>query len=71
MSLTELKTNQRCVIQKLPELKLLNSLGIREGTTVTVMSRQPLKGPLVVQLGRRCIALGRDITDQIFVGEVS
>ena len=71
MSLTELRTNRRCVIQTLPALKLLDSLGLREGATITVMSKQPLKGPLVVQLGRRCIALGRDITDQILVNEVS
>lgn len=71
MPLSELKLNRRGIIKSLPQMKLLDSLGLREGTTIVILSRQPLNGPLVIQLGRRSIALGRDISDQIHVDEVS
>lgn len=71
MPLSELKLNRRGIIKSLPQMKLLDSLGLREGTTIMILSRQPLNGPLVIQLGRRSIALGRDISDQIHVDEVS
>lgn len=71
MPLSELKLNRRGIIKSLPQMKLLDSLGLREGTTIMILSRQPLNGPLVIQLGRRSIALGRDISDHIHVDEVS
>lgn len=70
MSLNEVSISQSCTIQNIPSLGLLGSLGIREGATVTVVSRHPLQGPLVIRLGRRCIALDRNVASQITVAGV-
>lgn len=59
------------MIEKLPSNHLLKSLGVREGITVSVMSRQPLGGPIVIQIGKRSIAIARDVAEQIVVREVS
>lgn len=69
MTLANISINRRCVIQQLPPTLLLESLGLREGLTVALLSRQPMDGPVVVQIGRRCIAIARDIASQIIVQE--
>lgn len=71
MPLYQFKKNRRCMIEKLPSNHLLKSLGVREGITVSVMSRQPLGGPIVIQIGKRSIAIARDVAEQIVVREVS
>lgn len=71
MSLYTLAKAHRCVIEKLPEITMLNSLGLREGISVTVKSKQPLGGPIVIQIGNRCIAVAKDVAEKIVVKEVS
>ncbi|AOY75824.1 FeoA family protein [Clostridium formicaceticum] len=71
MPLYHLQKNNRCMIEKLPVNHLLKSLGVREGMTVSVMSRQPMGGPIVIGIGKRSIAIARDVAEQIFVKEVN
>ncbi len=70
MPLYELKAKQRGIIEEVPAMGLLNSLGVRKGMAVSVMSRQPLGGPIVVKLGSTCLAMARDVAEQIEVKEV-
>ncbi|WP_031516007.1 FeoA family protein [Desulfofalx alkaliphila] len=70
MLLYALKKAHRCVIEKTPPFAILNSLGLREGITVTVKSKQPLGGPIVVELGNRSIAVAKDVAEKIIVKEV-
>lgn len=57
-------------IEKMPDLHLLKALGFRKGTQFTIQSKQPLKGPIVVKVGKRCIAIDYDIARTIQIEEV-
>ena len=70
MSLYKMKANNRCFIESLPNVPLMNSLGFRMGIQVEVQSRQPWGGPVVVRVGNRCIAVAREFAEQITVREV-
>lgn len=69
MSLYRLKNKTACVIESMPVLALLNSMGVREGIKLIVKSKQPLGGPMVVQVGNRNIAIAKDIAESIVVRE--
>lgn len=71
MSLYQLNKNCRCKIEKIPSIHLLKSLGVREGLTVSIMSKQPLGGPIIIQMGKRSLAIAKNVAEQIFVGEVN
>jgi Fe2+ transport system protein FeoA len=48
----------------------LQVLGIREGQTVKVLSKQPLRGPLTISIGGNCqMTLGRGMAYKIMVEE--
>jgi ferrous iron transport protein A len=71
MSLYQLQKSKQCTIYQIPSIDLLNAIGVRRGISVKVLTRQPFGGPIVIQVGRRSIALARDIAEQILVEEVS
>ena len=49
----------------------LQILGIREGQTVKVLSKQPLRGPLTISIGGNCqMTLGRGMAHKIMVEEL-
>ncbi len=58
-------------IEKLPNSHLLKVLGFRKGTQFTIQSKQPFKGPIVVKVGNRSIAIDYDIASEILVEEVA
>ncbi len=70
MPLYQLKSRQKCIIEKIPQVSLLQSLGLREGLALLVMARQPFGGPVVVQFGKRSIAIAKELAEQIEVKEV-
>lgn len=45
----------------------LRTLGIREGKPITVITSQPLGGPLVVEVEGRKITIGRGMAQKIVV----
>lgn len=45
----------------------MRSMGLREGSTVTVVTVQPFRGPLVVRIGRQCVTLGRGMAEKVRV----
>jgi DtxR family Mn-dependent transcriptional regulator len=49
----------------------LRSMGLHEGKTLYVVSRQPLGGPVVVKVGNTTIAIGRGAASKIIVGAKS
>ncbi len=70
MSIYQFKGKNSCIIEKMPQVPLLSSLGLREGMKVKVLSKQPLGGPIVVSMGNRSIAIAKDVANQILVKEV-
>lgn len=71
MSLTFGKQRSKYRIEKLPDSHLLKALGLRKGTEFTLHTKHPFKGPVVVKVGCRCIAIDHDIAKDIIVEEVS
>lgn len=68
MSLYELKKSDRCKVGSTPKNNgLLNSIGVREGKNVSVVTKQPLGGPIIIQVDKRSIAIAKDIACQIEV----
>lgn len=48
-------------------LRYLSQLGMVPGATVTVVSRAPLNGPLLVLVGDANYAIGRDVAERVIV----
>ena len=51
-------------------IRRLQVLGIREGQTVKVLSKQPLRGPLTICVGNCQMTLGRGMAHKIMVEEL-
>jgi hypothetical protein len=60
------------IITEIPEIPLLNSLGIRSGTRIKLLNRYVLGGPVLLRVeGAYTVALGKDIAGLITVSQVS
>ena len=58
------------IIKELPDSHLLKVLGFRKGTKFMVQSKQPINGPIVVQVGSRSVAIDYGVAKEILVEEV-
>ena len=59
-------------VASVPEIGLLQNLGLRVGTTITVQNRYILGGPVLLRVnGAYSVAVGKDIAIQIAVKEVA
>ena len=59
MPLYTVKRNQRVRLLSMPEDQQLTQIGLRQGMTLTVISRHPLGGPIVVRIEQRDIAIDK------------
>jgi len=67
-NLYEAKKNSTFQVDSTPEIGLLESLGLRAGTQITVQNRYALGGPVLLRVeGAYSIAVGKDIAKQIAV----
>ena len=48
----------------------LRVMGIREGQTITIISKQPFKGPITIKIGSCQTTLGRGMANKILVEEI-
>ena len=73
-NLTSLKGNDKAIIKKLEGghgfQRKLRIMGIREGQTVKVDSKQPLMGPLTISVGNTQMTIGRGMAHKIIVEEL-
>src|SRR5699024_9383435 len=58
MTLYNLNKEDRCTIVSLPDVGLLQSLGIRKGMNVNITNKQPLGGPVIVQKDKKILLMG-------------
>lgn len=67
--LSELKYGQEGIVKDVVgDLKFkIAGMGIRIGKRVKMLSKQPLKGPIVVLVDENNTSLGRGIADKIIV----
>ncbi|TCT12989.1 ferrous iron transport protein A [Natranaerovirga pectinivora] len=71
MSLYKFNKKENCIIDELPTNDLLLALGLRKGVTVSVLTRQPFGGPIVVKMNNRSIAIDKNVAEQIMARLVS
>lgn len=71
LPLTEVETGKKVIIKEIVAgiglIKRLESLNIRIGKIIKVISATPFRGPLVVDVGGSKVALGRGLAERIFV----
>lgn len=62
--------NQEYIVYKVPDIGILNSLGICPGTVIGKIKKFKLGGPVLISLATRQVALGMDVAQGIVVVEV-
>ena len=67
--LSEMKYEETVVIKSIgSDLRAqVAGMGIREGKEVKMMSKQPLKGPVVIMVDRSNASIGRGLANKIMV----
>ena len=74
MPLTQLHRNKKAKIVRLDGgsgfQRKLRVMGIREGQAISIISKQPFRGPLTIDLNGNQITLGRGMANKILVEEL-
>lgn len=70
--ITELKTGAQAIVVSLNgghnfQQKLRN-MGIREGKSITVVTKQPFGGPIVIEIDGHRTTIGKGMAQKIIVG---
>ena len=67
--LSEMKFGEKGVVKTIPsDLRShVTGMGIRLNKPIEISSKQPMKGPVVVNAGNSSISLGRKIAEKIIV----
>ena len=69
-NLYQAKKNGSFQVDSMPDISLLESLGVRVGTRVTIQNRYALGGPVLLRVEDAFeVAVGKDIATQIAVKE--
>ena len=72
INLYEAAKKREFAVISVPDIGLLESLGIRAGSKITVQNRYALGGPVLLQVeSAYSVALGKDIAKQIEVAELA
>ena len=71
-NLYEAKKRGNFTITSVPNIELLENLGVRAGTQITIQSRYAFGGPVLLRIeDAYSVALGKDIAKQISVQELN
>jgi len=71
-NLYEAKAKHAFLVASVPDIRLLESLGVRAGTRITVQNRYAWGGPVLLRVeGAYSVAVGKDIAKQIAVRELA
>jgi len=71
ISLYDAKANKPVLITAVPDIGLLENLGVRVGTRVMIQSRYAWGGPVLLRVEDSfAVAIGKDIAVQISAQEV-
>ena len=71
ISLYEAEKRKAYQVASVPDIPLLENMGLRPGANIAVQNRYALGGPALVRVeGAYDLALGKDIAKQIAVKEV-
>ncbi|MHC1585258.1 MAG: FeoA family protein [Candidatus Syntropharchaeia archaeon] len=71
ITLAQMNPGERGVVRQVlggwGQQRHLRSLGIREGKVVRIMTKQPARGPIVVEVDGNQIAIGRGVAMKVLV----
>lgn len=70
MDLSKVENKKVYKIISIPDVDVLESLGIREGDTVTKKHTYAFGGPTVVKIDDREVAMGGKVASRVIVEEV-
>ena len=67
--LSEMKIDEQGIVKKIPEdlRNYVTGMGLRLNKPVEITSKQPMNGPIVVNVGNSSISLGRNLSEKIIV----
>ena len=69
-NLDDLKKTQQAYVYRIPEHTILPVLGFRHGKKITLKSKHPFGGPLVVEISGRRVAISRKLASKVkLIGE--
>jgi len=72
LNLYQAKKNGVFQVISIPDVSLLENLGLRQGTQIMIQSRYSLGGPVLLRVENAfTVAIGKDIATQIEVKEVT
>ena len=55
------KKHEQYLLNECPNDSLLKAMGVRAGLKVSVVSKQPMGGPIVIRIKKRDIALDKSL----------
>ena len=71
IDLYEAAKNKTLQVVKIPDIGLMESLGLRPGTLLTIKNKYGFGGPVLLRIGETfTVAVGKDIAKQVVVKEV-
>ena len=71
INLYQAKKRGNFQVASVPQIPLLENMGLRIGTQITLQNRYALGGPVLLRVeGAYSVALGKEIAQQIAVEEV-
>ena len=67
--LSEMKIDEQGIVKKIPDdlRNYVTGMGLRLNKPVEITSKQPMNGPIVVNVGNSSISLGRNLSEKIIV----
>ena len=72
LNLYKANVDGKFMLVTVPDIALLNSLGLRSGTKITIQNRYKLGGPVLLRVeDTYSVAIGKDVAKQILVTEVA
>ncbi|MCL1878319.1 MAG: ferrous iron transport protein A [Defluviitaleaceae bacterium] len=72
VNLYEARPRNALRVASVPDIGLLQGIGLRVGTRVVVQNRYTFGGPVVLKVEDAfCVAIGKDVATQIAVTEAS
>ena len=73
ISLTELETGDTGLVSRIEGghsmVSRLSGLGITKGIEIKMVSRQPMKGPVLIETRRTKVAIGHGMAGRIFINK--
>jgi len=72
VNLYKAQKNKMFTVSSVPDIGLLENLGVREGTRISLQNRYALGGPVVLRIENAySVALGKDVAGLITVTDAS